>query len=134
MLKPQKLSVSLGLTFLLLVATSFIVGCSSIERKEIEVKPIDNGLGVPGVIILRGYDEESDRFEGLFIGKEQNFIYIDGDDVNGGVLLPRNRALELLSKEAGLSVFIEKHPELIDELLQLIVQEEKRLRDLVNKN
>jgi hypothetical protein len=130
MLKLQKLNGYLGRTFLLLLVTICIVGCSAIEKTEILLKPIDNGIGVPGVVVLHGYDEDKDRYEGLLLGKKQEFVYINGEDVDGGVLLPRNRALELLAKEGGLSLLLEKHPELIDETLAIVLSEETRLRAL----
>lgn len=119
----------LGATFLLFLGIAFCAGCSSVEKKETIVIPVDNGEGVPGVVVIHKYDEDAQVFEGLLLDNK-TYVTIKEEDVSGGVLLPRNRALELLSKEGALSLIAEQFPELTDKILELAKKEEDRIRSL----
>jgi hypothetical protein len=131
-LRQKRLRGLVALIFLvpLFLGVSSLGGCSSVTTTEVIIKPIDNGMAVPGVLVLIGYDEKKDRYEGMLIGEDQELVYMNKDDVNGAIIMPRNRALELLAKEGGFALLLENHPELIEIALKLTLDEESRLRKL----
>jgi hypothetical protein len=93
-LRQKRLRGLVALIFLvpLFLGVSSLGGCSSVTTTEVIIKPIDNGMAVPGVLVLIGYDEKKDRYEGMLIGEDQELVYMNKDDVNGAIIMPRNRA------------------------------------------
>ena len=90
-------------------------------------------MGIPGIVVVHDYDRSTKRFRGLLIRKEDNdvLVFIEESNVSGAVLTPRNRMLELLSKEATLSLLLEQNTDLIDKALDILRQETDRLRKRV---
>lgn len=84
----------------------FLGSCNTVQKEtQVILKPVDNGMGIPGIVVLRSFDSEKELFEGLHLGPDE-MVYLKEEDVSGSALLTRNRLLELLVKEAALSDYL----------------------------
>lgn len=128
--KSRTLPVAILALFLLTMSLS---GCrSEITNTERIIVPIDNGRAVPDVVIIHEYDDDKNMFNGLLM-TDGSFIFIKESDISGAVLMPRERAIELLAKEGALTVLVENNKVNISDALKAIQDEEKLLNKKAKK-
>ena len=124
---------SLAAILVLFLLTLSLSGCrTELTNTERIIVPIDNGRGVPDVVIIHEYDDDKNMFNGLLM-TDGSFIFIKETDVSGAVLMPRERAIELLAKEGALTVLVESNKVSISDALKAIQEEEKLLNNKANK-
>ncbi len=128
MSRQPKLSDFKGQMFLLLMVLISLTSCNTVQKEtQIVVKPVDNGMGIPGILVIHKYNEENKSFEALHLGPDE-IVNVSEDDVSGAAFVTRTSMLELLVKEAALADYATQNPESIQKLNELMKENENRLK------